>query len=214
MFKRTTMVVGPFQCNCQILMCPESKDAVVIDPGDEGPAIAARLQADGANVKYILHTHAHLDHCSGTHNVSQVAPHALVGLHQDDEWLYKNVPMQGQMFGMRLTAPPPVTLYVEHEMLLPFANTQIKILHIPGHSPGSVAFSLSENTLSSVPEVFTGDTLFYRSVGRTDLWMADGSLMTKSIKQKLFTLDDETLVHPGHGPSTKIADEKRENPFL
>lgn len=204
-----TIVVGPFQCNCAILADPKTREAVVIDPGDEPLRIIEAIEKQNFTVKYLLHTHAHLDHIGGT-----AALHAKFKappcLHQADEFIYNQLPMQGRMFGMQLGSAPAVEKFLEDEEILEFGEHRLQVIHTPGHSPGGVCF----RKLGGEEMLFSGDTLFQRSVGRTDLWGGDYNLMIKSIKSRLMTLEGDLPVHPGHGPSTRIGEEKKENPFL
>ncbi len=203
-----TVVVGSLQCNCAILICPKTLEAIIIDPGDEAEKIISHLDP-GVTVKYLLHTHAHFDHIGGTAGV-KLATHGMICLHQADEMIYKQLPMQGRMFGMEFKDAPPVEKFIEDNEELYFGEQKLEVLHTPGHSPGSVCFRLH----GGEERVFSGDTLFRQSVGRSDLWGGDPSLLIRSIKSRLMTLDDELRVYPGHGPATRIGEEKRKNPFL
>lgn len=203
-----SVVVGPLQCNCAILICPKTLEAVVIDPGDEPEKIIRTLDP-GVKVKFLLHTHAHFDHIGGTEGV-KLATQGAVCLHQADEMIYKNLPMQGRMFGMSFQEAPPIDKYIVDTEELFFGEQKLEVIHTPGHSPGSVCFKLTGTEES----VFSGDTLFRQSVGRSDLWGGDHSLLIRSIKSRLMVLDDEIRVYPGHGPATRIGEEKRKNPFL
>lgn len=204
-----TVVVGPLQCNCAILACEKTKESVLIDPGDEPTKILAEVKKLGLNVKYLLHTHAHFDHIGGTKGCKQALT-ATVCLHKEDETLYKNLRMQGQFFGMQFEDAPPVEKFLEDNEEIQFGEHTLEVIHTPGHSPGSLSFRLKgENE-----RVFSGDTLFRQSVGRTDLWGGNSSLLIRSIKSRLLVLDDEIRVFPGHGPSTSVGWEKRKNPFL
>ncbi|MBI1859615.1 MAG: MBL fold metallo-hydrolase [Deltaproteobacteria bacterium] len=204
------LVVGPLQCNCVILGCPATREAVVIDPGDEGKKIVERLKRANLTVKYLLHTHAHFDHIGGTKEV-KADTNGTVCLHKADDFIYKMLPIQGAMFGMRrFGMAPAVEKFVEDEEILAFGEHKIQVIHTPGHSPGGVCYKL----LTDDEAVYTGDTLFNMSIGRTDLWGGDSDLLLKSIRERLFVLEDEITIHPGHGPSSQIGIEKHENPFL
>ncbi len=204
------LVVGPLQCNCTILGCTETRQAVVIDPGDEGERIVERLQRANLQVKYILHTHAHFDHIGGTKKV-KAETSGTVCLHKADDFIYKMLPVQGAMFGLqRFGFAPAVEKFVEDEEILTFGKHRIQVIHTPGHSPGGVCYKL----LTDDEAVYSGDTLFAQSIGRTDLWGGDTELLIRSIKTRLLTLDDALAVHPGHGPSSTIGIEKRKNSFL
>ncbi|MBS1961769.1 MAG: MBL fold metallo-hydrolase [Bdellovibrionales bacterium] len=242
-FLEKNIVVGPFQCNCRLLMCPVTGDAALIDPGDEAAKILAALakaeiRGEGGKVlkprlRWLLHTHAHLDHIGGTRGVvegmakegsarnsdssASVGADAppVIALHKDDEFIYRKLKEQGQMFGMKYDDPLPVGKFLEHGERLELGKLKLEIIHTPGHSPGSLGIRLHEDSALGAPEtVFSGDTLFQGSVGRTDLWGADGDLMFKMIRERLFTLDGDTRVCPGHGPSSTVGREKTGNPFF
>lgn len=203
------LVVGAFQCNCLILGCETTKEAVVIDPGDEGLRILEVLIKHNLKVKYLLHTHAHLDHVGAT-GLLKSKTQSIPCLHQGDSFLYDILETQGRLFGFPMEKGPVIEKWIEDDEVIAFGNHKVKVIHTPGHSPGSVCFEL----LGDNPILFSGDTLFANSIGRTDLWGGDGNLILKSIQQKLFALSDEFVVFPGHGPKTSIAHEKRHNPFF
>jgi hydroxyacylglutathione hydrolase len=216
-------VVGPFQCNCRLIACPNTGEAALIDAGDEAAKILENLKSvslpsgQPLQLKYLLHTHGHLDHIAATREVKESfrkdAP--TIALHKGDEPLYQKLKMQGQMFQLRYDDPLPVDHYLEEGEELKIGTIKLNVIHTPGHSPGSVSLRFHEDSSIGLKEmVLTGDTLFQGSVGRTDLWGADQDTMFKSIKQRLLTLDGDTRVCPGHGPDSTIAIEKRENPFL
>lgn len=201
--------VGPLQCNCVVLGCERTKEAVVIDPGADPERILEAISSEGLRPKYLLHTHAHFDHVCGTRGVREVWE-APTCLHAGDEALYKNVPMQGKFFGFQLEETPPLEKLLEDEEILSFGDLRLQTLHTPGHSPGSVSFKL----LNGPETLYSGDTLFYRSIGRADLWGGDADLLLKSIRDRLFVFEGELEVVPGHGPVTRLGDEKKLNPFL
>lgn len=203
------LVVGPLQCNCTILACEKTREAVVIDPGDEAPRILEALQKQNLTAKYLLHTHAHFDHIGGTREIRDKLQ-TKICLHQGDEMIYKMLPLQGQMFGMQFPEPRPIDQFIEDGEVLQFGEHKLEVIHTPGHSPGGVCFKLSDKEQL----LFSGDTLFQRSIGRTDLWGGSFETLVASIKHRIFTLDGDTLVFPGHGDSTRVGEEKKENPFL
>ncbi|MBI4924613.1 MAG: MBL fold metallo-hydrolase [Bdellovibrio sp.] len=214
------IVVGPFQCNCKILACPKTGEAVIIDPGDESKEILKYLKnlktpfGQDLKVKYLFHTHAHLDHIAATRDVRENQVSSKIALHKNDEVLYQQLKMQGGFFGLNLSDPLPVEHYFVDEEVISVGSLKFSIIHTPGHSPGSVSIRLHENSESNVKEMlFSGDTLFQGSIGRTDLWGGDFDVLIKSIRQRIFSLDDDIPVCPGHGPNTLVGIEKRENPF-
>jgi hydroxyacylglutathione hydrolase len=204
-----TFTVGPLQCNCTILACDKTLEAVIIDPGDEPQKIIQHLSQLGVTVKYLLHTHAHFDHIGGTKGV-KAHTSAAVCLHSGDQSIYEMLPQQGQMFGMEFEAAPPIEKFLQDEERLRFGEHEIQVIHTPGHSPGGVCFKLT----SGEETLFSGDSLFQGSIGRTDLWGGNYEQLITSIKRRLLVLNDDICVFPGHGPSTLIGKEKRTNPFL
>jgi hydroxyacylglutathione hydrolase len=204
------LVVGPLQCNCAILACDRTKEAILIDPGDEGERIAREVKALGLDVKFIFHTHAHFDHIGASGDVKAKFGAPLC-LHKDDEMIYNNLPQQGRMFGMQFDAAPPIDRFITDEERITFGDCKVEVIHTPGHSPGGVCFRVSG---PGDERIFSGDSLFQASIGRTDLWGGDTDTLLTSIRNRLFVLEDDLPVHPGHGPSTKIGIEKRTNPFL
>ena len=205
-----TMAVGPFQCNCTILACETSKEAIVVDPGAEPERLLRLLREQGWKPKYLVHTHAHLDHVGATQDLHRETK-AEVCLHREDSYLYDNVAMQAALFRLPSFTVPSVTQWIEDRDVLKFGEHRLEVLHTPGHTPGSVSFYVDAE---GGPQVFTGDTLFLGSIGRTDLWGGDMPTLLSSIQQKLMDLGDGAVVHPGHGPETTLGDEKRHNPFL
>lgn len=204
------LAVGALQCNCSILACEKTREAIIIDPGDDASQIISLIEKHQLKPKYILHTHAHFDHIGATEPVFQKTK-AEVCLHRDDLFLYENVALQTSLFGFLSFETPAIQNFIQDKDILRFGNHQIEILHTPGHSPGSVSFHVpgAENSL-----LFTGDTLFLQSIGRTDLWGGNPSQILRSIQEKLLVFKDETLVYPGHGPKSSVGFERAENPFL
>ena len=210
---RRSFPVGALGCNCSVVVCPDTKEALVIDPGDEAPRVLEALAAEGARAVKIVHTHAHFDHVLGTGEVA-ARTGAEILLHTGDRWLYDNVPMQAQLFGLWSAdaVPPPPTRELTGDEALAFGRREARALHTPGHTPGSLCFFLEH--IGETPIVFAGDTLFRRSIGRTDLWGGSLPAITRSIRERLLTLPDATVVVPGHGPDTTIGEERASNPYV
>ena len=181
----------------------------MIDPGGDVEKILALLKENDFKVKYLLHTHAHFDHILGSRKLKE-ATGAKICLHKKDDMLYQNLDKQCALFGFSADAPAPADQFLNDEEQIQIGKIKTKVLHTPGHTPGSLCFSLADT--DSV--LFAGDTLFQRSIGRTDLWGGSFDDIIRSIQSRLFTLDDSTKVVTGHGDDTTIWEEKRENPFL
>lgn len=240
--------VGMLQCNCSIVGDPRTREAIVIDPGDEIDRILAALAKHRLTVKAILSTHAHIDHVGGLKKMHDVTG-APVLMNEGDVPMYHAMDTQAQFLDV---APPPLAkidqLLSEGDTIR-WGNYEARVLHTPGHSPGSVSLYLPvsgdaheeegnrivvpnatapsaqtspaarhrhnrahANTRS--PWLFAGDTLFAGSIGRTDLWGGSYPEIIRSIRLKLLALPEDTIVFPGHGPSTTLAEERETNPFL
>jgi glyoxylase-like metal-dependent hydrolase (beta-lactamase superfamily II) len=211
-----TFPVGTFQCNCSILADEKTGDAIVVDPGDDAARILTELKTQGFTVRYLVHTHAHIDHIAATRAVHAAAG-GEVCLNKGDQMLYDNIAMQGEFLGLAVDpVVTPVTRYIEHQDVIETSGLKLNVLHTPGHTPGSVCFyceTLAANG-ASLKFMFSGDTLFSGSIGRTDLWGGDYDQIIASLKERVIKVPLETAVIPGHGPSTTIARELKSNPFL
>jgi glyoxylase-like metal-dependent hydrolase (beta-lactamase superfamily II) len=201
---------GPLGCNCSIVMDPASKRAIVVDPGGDLEQIQARLSALGATVEAIVHTHTHIDHVGATAGV-QEAHGARACIHEADRFLYDLLPVQAAMLGIPLPDKTEMEGSLVDGSTLRAGAIEMGILHTPGHTPGSVTFVVKG---PDGMRVFSGDTLFRRGIGRTDLWGGDSAQILRSLKGKLLTLPDDAIVIPGHGPETTIGEERAKNPFL
>lgn len=205
-----TFPVGPLGCNCSVLVDREAGEAIVIDPGGDFDLIRARIERSRSRVVGILHTHTHIDHVGATAALQRWSE-APARIHESDRFLYDLVPLQAQLLGLHAPELCEVVGDLVDECVLRAGSIEIGVLHTPGHTPGSVSFVVRGG---DEPIAFTGDTLFRRGIGRTDLWGGDGTAILRSIRQRLFTLDEATRVVAGHGPSTTIGEERAMNPFL
>lgn len=222
-----TFPVGALQSNCTILGCERTREAVVVDPGDEAGRILDRLAELDLRACFIFQTHAHFDHVMASRAIKQ-AHGALICLHPADASLYESLPVQAATFGMQVDAPLPVDAFLEdHAEIVwgkkstagageaPFSSGSAPgrhrgiLIHTPGHTPGSACLYLPELSV-----LFSGDTLFRAGVGRTDLWGGSFPDLVSSIRERLFTLPSDTLVIPGHGPTTTIEAECSMNPVM
>ena len=199
------LVVGPLQVNCYLVGCEETKVGIVIDPGGDTPSITSQIEALGLKTNCIINTHGHIDHIAGNRGVKEVTC-APIAIHRlDAPWLTS--PQGGLALLLGATPGPPAEVLLEEGDEVRFGHIVLKVLHTPGHTPGGIS-------LWGEGVVFTGDTLFHNGVGRTDLPGGDFKTLVQIIKAKLFTLPEETIVYPGHGPPTTIGREKRSNPFV
>ncbi len=198
---------GVFQENCYLLADPQGGEAVLIDPGEEVTLFLRRLRTEGFELQAVWLTHAHLDHILGVREVVE-ATGVPVFLHPADRPLYDGIGSQGQWLGYRDVEPPPPPDYeLSAGETIGVGGLSFEVRHVPGHSPGSVAFVGHDVAL-------VGDALFAGSIGRTDLPGGDGGTLLRSIHDQLLTLPDTTAVYAGHGPDTTIGRERATNPFL
>jgi glyoxylase-like metal-dependent hydrolase (beta-lactamase superfamily II) len=205
-----TFPVGPLGCNCSLVVDPVTKGAVVIDPGGDFDRIRARLDALHAKVAAVIHTHTHIDHVSATAEVQRWSG-APARIHEADRFLYDMLPIQAALVGIPAPARCELEGDLRDDAVVTAPGVELTVLHTPGHTPGSVSFLLST---PSGGVAFTGDTLFRRGIGRTDLWGGDGELILRSLRGRLLALPDDTRVIAGHGAETSIGEERRANPFL
>lgn len=201
--------VGALACNCSILGDETTREALVIDPGDEVKRIEEILERHGLKVKAIAVTHAHIDHVGGIEKLRDITG-APVYMHQADLPLYQNLAVQAAWLGVETPGMVTIDQFLKEGDVVRAGNLALSVLCTPGHSPGSLSLYLP----GEEKRVFSGDTLFKESIGRTDLWGGDMARLLRSIKSRLFSLPDETLVFPGHGPATRIGEERERNPFL
>jgi glyoxylase-like metal-dependent hydrolase (beta-lactamase superfamily II) len=213
----------PFFKNGYVVGCEATKEGILIDPGDEVEPLLENVRTHGLRVRYILLTHAHLDHVTGVSRAKE-ATGAPIGLHPDDLFLYDKVVDQGRAFGIEVSPQPAPDFFYDKPKpgarppSIRFGKYEVFIHHTPGHCPGGVCLQVvPEGTrwnTSRPSKLFVGDTLFSGSIGRTDLPGGDTLTLMKSIREVLFKFPDESQVYSGHGPVTTIGHEKRTNPFL
>ena len=197
---------GLFEENCYLLGHTGGTDAVIIDPGEEADRFLEEARLRGRTISGIWLTHAHIDHIMGVEAVKQ-ATGAPIHLHPDDRPIYDSLVTQGQLFGFDLTPPPPPDVELHHGQRLRLGDVELEVRHVPGHSPGHVCFVGNGFVLA-------GDVLFQGSIGRTDLMGGSLPTLLAGIRAQLFTLPDDTVVFPGHGPATTIGRERATNPYL
>jgi glyoxylase-like metal-dependent hydrolase (beta-lactamase superfamily II) len=207
-----TRAVEPFMKNGYVVGCEATREGVVIDPGDEVDQLIDAAGRHTLSIKYILLTHAHMDHITGVARAKE-AFGAPVGLHRDDNFLYEAIVQQGMAFGFRLSRQPPVDFFYDGPGPWRFGEYGAWVYHTPGHCPGGVCLAVGRDG-SAERTLFVGDTLFAGSIGRTDLPGGNHQVLIRSIRDVLFAFPDESVVLSGHGEPTTIGREKRTNPFL
>ncbi|MBN1285482.1 MAG: MBL fold metallo-hydrolase [Anaerolineae bacterium] len=203
-----TLVLGIAQTACYLIGDTKGKHAVVIDPADDARRIKKTADEAGWKIKQILATHAHFDHVLAAGPLRD-ATGAPFKLHKDDLALLQGMHIQGQLFGLNLSPVADPDGFVGDGDVIKVGAIKLKVLYTPGHSPGHVSYVLADER-----KVFSGDCLFARSIGRTDLPGGDYETLIRSIYSRLFALDDDFAVMPGHLPGTTIGEERRHNPFL
>lgn len=200
------LAVGPIMANCFILGCEETKQAVIIDPGDEVERILSAVSELDLGVRYILNTHGHFDHVAGNRKMKE-ATQAGIMIHTLDAPMLGQLSASAAAWGLSAENSPAPERTLEDGDTVNFGNIVLKVIHTPGHTPGGISFGTDRY-------VFVGDTLFAGSIGRTDFTGGDYDTLIASIKNRLFPLGDDVTVFTGHGPETTIGREKRTNPFV
>jgi hydroxyacylglutathione hydrolase len=225
--------VGMLQCNCSILGDPVTHEAIVVDPGDDVERILEILRKHKLKVRAIVSTHTHIDHVGGLAELHRVTG-APVLIHEADLELYKHLDVQAQWLGVPTPPIANIDDFLKEADTVHWGGYAARVLHTPGHTPGSISLvvepglgkprapdtvigrgnALKLEELIEPAVVLAGDTLFQRSIGRTDLWGGSMPQILKSIREKLLVLPDEVVVFPGHGETTTIGEEREHNPFL
>jgi hydroxyacylglutathione hydrolase len=207
-----SQAVGPFFKNGFVIGCEDTREAVLIDPGDEVAALLSFADRNTLAIRFILLTHAHVDHVTGV----AAAKRALgvpIYLHRDDLFLYERAVQTGALFGLTVEPQPPIDEFYTPNQIITFGTYEVRPHHTPGHCPGGVCLQVGKKGAVQ-KDLFVGDTLFAGSIGRTDLPGGDHATLIASIRNVLFPFGDDAVVHPGHGPDTTIGQERRTNPFL
>lgn len=208
-----SQAVGPFHKNGFVVACPDTREAVLIDPGDEVEGLLEFISQEDLTVRSILLTHAHVDHVTGVPRAKQVLG-VPVALHRDDLFIYDRAPEQARRFGLKLDADlPPIDHFYAPGDAFAFGVFEVRPHHTPGHCPGGVCLEVARRGERGL-DLFVGDTLFAGTIGRTDLPGGDHATLISAIKTVLFPFGDDARVYPGHGPETTIGRERKTNPYL
>ena len=205
----TIIPVTPFQQNCSLLWCSETRQAAVVDPGGDIDLVTDAIERAGVTPQKILLTHGHIDHAGGTAEIAARLRVPVEGPQREDRFLIDQLPQQSVMFGLARLASFTPDRWLEDGDRVEFGNVQLSVLHCPGHTPGHVVFFSAPDKLALV-----GDVLFDGSIGRTDLPRGDHGALIRSITGKLWPLGKEISFIPGHGPLSTFGDQRRYNPFV
>ena len=200
------LIVGPLFSNCYIVWDDKVKKGVIIDPGDNAETILAKVKELGIEIELILATHGHFDHVAGAAGLKRQIDVPFLA-HKGDLFFIEDGKDTARRWGIDIEQPPNPDRYIEDGDTIDVGTLKLEVLHTPGHSPGGVSFLHKKM-------VFAGDTLFHESIGRTDFRMGSFEELETSIKTRLYTLPDDTIVYTGHGPITTIGAEKKHNPFV
>ncbi|QIM67128.1 MBL fold metallo-hydrolase [Mannheimia granulomatis] len=208
MFNLQIIPVSPFQQNCTVIW-DENKNAAIIDAGDDAERIIQFVESQNLKVQKLLITHAHLDHIMAVEKVKNHFDVEVFGSNIADKPLFERLPEMCQQFGLPLVEACLPDYWLEEGDIVEVGSLKYQIRHLPGHAPGHIGFFDFENKIA-----FSGDVLFQNSIGRTDLYMGSHAQLLETIRTKMFDLEDDFIIVPGHGSHTTIGREKQSNPFL
>lgn len=209
MLRYLVVPVTPFQQNCSIAWCDETREAAVIDPGGDLPRILAAVERLGVDLRQVWLTHAHIDHAGGTGTLARERGLPVVGPHPGDQFWIDALAQQSKMFGFPPAEPFAPTRWLADGDTVEVGRCRLAVRHCPGHTPGHVVFHSPE-----AQRAFVGDVLFAGSIGRTDFPGGDFDTLIASITQRLWPMGDDTVFIPGHGPESRFGDERRTNPYV
>jgi len=207
--KIVVIPVTPYQQNCSLVVCEETKIAAIVDPGGETDRILSAVKNHGVSVSKIILTHGHLDHVGGTQTLAESLNVPVVGPEKEDAFWLDQLEAQSTMFGFPKATSFSPTQWLEEGEVVTVGNIKLNVVHIPGHTPGHVALYDAESA-----QIIVGDILFNGAIGRSDFPRGNHQQLISGIKEKLLTLPANTVVFPGHGPTTTIGAEKTSNPYL
>lgn len=203
-----TLAVGPLETNCYLIADEKTKEAICIDPGGNVDEIMREVEKEKLSLKYIINTHGHFDHVGGN-GLLKKATAAKLAIHKDDAVLLKNVASQGAVFGLDTVSSPEPDMFLKDGDKIMVGNLMVTVMHTPGHTEGGISLFSDQGKI-----LFTGDTIFAGSIGRTDLPGGSYKDLMASIKDKILPLGDNVRLFPGHGTETTIGREKKFNQFL
>lgn len=201
--------VTAFVQNCSIIWCNETQQAAIVDPGGEADKIIALADAQQVSVMHILLTHGHIDHAGAAAELAAHYGIGITGPHKQDTFWLRQLPAQGQLFGVAPSAALTPNRWLEEGEVVQLGNRMLEVLHCPGHTPGHVVFFDRDGRL-----LISGDVIFNQGIGRTDFPQGDHQALIRSIRSKLLPLGDDVTFIPGHGPISTLGHERLHNPFL
>jgi glyoxylase-like metal-dependent hydrolase (beta-lactamase superfamily II) len=201
--------VTPYEQNCSILVCQETGDAAVIDPGGDIEKILEGVQQMGAKVRKILLTHGHLDHCAAAKDLADQLGVPIEGPQEDERFWIDQLPEQSKRFGFPMAQAFEPNKWLKDDDVVTVGNVELLVKHCPGHTPGHVIFYSKDDRLAIV-----GDVLFAGSIGRTDFPRGNHADLIRAIREKLFPLGDDITFVPGHGPASTFGEERKNNPYV
>ncbi|MES9832070.1 MAG: MBL fold metallo-hydrolase [Candidatus Thiodiazotropha sp. DIVDIV] len=201
--------VTPFQQNCSIFWCKNTRSAAIIDPGGDNDLLIDQLEHLKLKPEMILLTHGHLDHAGGAAELSEQLQIPIIGPNREDAFWLENMEQQAEMFGFGDVRKCTPDKWLDHGDVVKLGDESLEVIHCPGHTPGHVIFFHRESRLAQV-----GDVLFKGSIGRTDFPRGDHDTLLRSIKERLWPLGDDVRFIPGHGPDSTFGEERQTNPFV
>ncbi len=201
-----SVVVGELEVNCFVLACEQTREGIIVDPGDQASDILNLVESNRIRVVEVVATHGHFDHIGRVSSVVEKTG-APFSIHKDDLFMVEGLVDIAAFLGMETDSPPKIDRFISEGDTIRFGQEELGIVHVPGHAPGNVALVWPGHAI-------VGDSIFAGSVGRTDLEGSDPDVLMASIRDKILTLSDDTQLYPGHGPFTTVGVEKRSNPFL
>lgn len=207
--KYRILPVTPFQQNCSLVWCPQTRMAALVDPGGEVDRLLAAVEEEGLTLEKILLTHGHIDHAGGTAELARRAGVPIEGPQIEERFWLEALPQQSRMFGFPQVEQFEPTRWLEDGDTVTVGEQELQVLHTPGHTPGHVVFFHAQSQLALV-----GDVIFAGSIGRTDFPRGDFNTLVNAIRSKLWALGDDVSFIPGHGPMSTIGRERRTNPFV